>query len=153
MKMEEAAVRGWYSAGSVVYSFAGSRGVRTGECPSTPASVAAGVPQGSIISTSSFLIFINNFLQLKLNGKLSVFADDCPIFYSHPEIEVISHFITDYLSKVSHWCSKNKMNINENKTNVVSSEWRCLKLIYDLKYHRLNCIGGNSEAISREQSF
>lgn len=41
-----------------------------------------GVPQGSILGSLMFLIFLNDFSELPLLGDLYLFVDDTSLFYS-----------------------------------------------------------------------
>lgn len=89
--MESAGIRGnalgWFR------SFLSGRKqrVKIGSCLSDPLPVKAGVPQGSVISATLFLIFINDLLEMNLNGKPSAFADDVALFYSHKILMLFQH--------------------------------------------------------------
>lgn len=79
--------------------------------------VTSGVPQGSVLGPTLFLIFIND-IHIGINSKIRLFADDC----------VIYHVVTDYsnceeldndLRKLSEWCRDWQMNINTKKTKLM----------------------------------
>ncbi len=86
-----------------------------------------GVPQGSILSPTLFLIFINDLLNVTSN-KLVSFADDCILFVSssfeksptgclrsNSRQEMISYLETD-LALIHSWEMKNLVEFNPKKT-------------------------------------
>lgn len=140
LKMEAAGVRGvalsWFRS----FLTGREQRVRVGECLSGPLPVTAGVPQGSVISATLFLIFINDMLSLKLNGKPSAFADDVALFYSNKDIGILTNQISEDLEMLRQWCCTNKMHINVGKTKYVNFSFKPFDLSYNLQFHSMNCL-------------
>ncbi len=91
-----------------------------------------GVPQGSVLSSTLFLIFINDILNVTSN-KLVSFGDDCTLFvsssfeksptgrlYSNSRQEMISSLETD-LALIHSWGMKNLVEFNPLENSVYTS--------------------------------
>lgn len=81
---------------------------------SSSASVASGVPQGSVLGPLFFLLFINDIVQ-DVGVQIRLFADDCVIYQeiSSPNDQVL---LNEALSTIANWCSTWQMTINSRKT-------------------------------------
>lgn len=81
---------------------------------SSSASVASGVPQGSVLGPLFFLLFINDIVQ-DVGVQIRLFADDCVIYQeiSRPNVHVL---LNEALSTIANWCSTWQMTINSRKT-------------------------------------
>jgi hypothetical protein len=84
---------------------------------SSDANVTYGVPQGSILGPSLFLIYINDLCNITLaNGKLFTYADDTAlIIYGETWNEVQSAAEVG-LRVVADWLSDNLLTLNISKT-------------------------------------
>lgn len=155
LKMEAAGIRGvalnWFRS----FLTGREQRVRVGASLSSAAPVKMGVPQGSVISATLFLVFINDLLELQLNGNPSAFADDVALFYCHKNIQVISNFLNEDLRVLRNWCALNKMQINVSKTKYVNFYFKEFDLVTDPKYHlSSSCLANCSCAtIGKEHSF
>jgi hypothetical protein len=82
-------------------------------------SVLSGVPQGSILGPLLFNIFINN-ISAKINhSKFLLFADDLKIYRNIKSAEDCKVLQVD-IDAVQHWCSENGMELNIQKTKIIS---------------------------------
>ena len=78
--------------------------------------VVYGVPQGSILRSLLFLLYINDLSPaLKLFDPI-VFADDTNLFYSGKDIHSLFNNVNNDLSNISHWFNSSKSSLNADKT-------------------------------------
>ena len=72
---------------------------------------STGVPQGSILRTLLFLIYIND-LSGDLSSKAKLFADDTSLFNVVYDINTSSNKLKNDLKKVTNWAFQWKMSFN-----------------------------------------
>ena len=90
--------------------------VKHGNLFSTPKTVESGVPQGSILGPTLFLIYIND-IQLTLSkSNIDLYADDSTLSVAGSCISEIQTKLQSDINSVLKWCSINNMLINPNKT-------------------------------------
>ena len=77
--------------------------------------VSCGVPQGSILGPQLFLIYIND-MSISLNCKLSLYADDSALLFSHKDARVIAERLSQELTRCKHWLIDNKLSLHVGKT-------------------------------------
>lgn len=83
--------------------------------------VSYGVPQGSVLGPTLFLVYINNLCQLKLNkGNILTFADDTAIVFSGKNWKEVFNTAQTGLAQVSEWLDKNLLTLNASKTKYLS---------------------------------
>jgi len=78
----------------------------------------SGVPQGSVLGPTLFLLFINDLAHSLKCHKL-LFADDLKIF-SRIDHTGDCHALQTQLNLVEAWCKSNKLELNIDKCKVVS---------------------------------
>lgn len=80
-----------------------------------------GVPQGSILGPTLFLVYINDLCNTDLsNGKVITFADDTALlFYGDTWEEVYKH-AQNGLNTVSKWLNDNMLTVNVDKTKFMT---------------------------------
>lgn len=80
-----------------------------------------GVPQGSVLGPTLFLIYINDLTNLKLaNGCVFSYADDTALLFhgdSWPKVFAVAE---TGLTKVMDWLNLNLLSLNMTKTNYIT---------------------------------
>ena len=77
--------------------------------------VGCGVPQGSILGPLLFLVYIND-MNISLNCRLSLYADDSALLFSHNDVNVIADRLSCELSSCKRWLVDNKLSLHVGKT-------------------------------------
>lgn len=86
---------------------------------SSAARISTGCPQGSILSSLLFLIYINDMYRCTNHLNFTHYADDTLIYYSHDDLATLASTTNDGLSDISTWLKSNKLLLNTNKSNYV----------------------------------
>ncbi|KAL4120137.1 hypothetical protein QTP88_012871 [Uroleucon formosanum] len=93
---------------------------KIGETLSTTHTTENGVPQGSVISVTLFLVAINNiFDNILLTIKYTIFADDCNNFCSGVNIKTTVEFIQQALDELLKWFTMTGFNVSPSKTQSI----------------------------------
>ena len=79
--------------------------------------VACGVPQGSILGTLVFILYLNDLTNASTFLKYVLFADDTNLFASGTDINALCTKINTELDRLNNWLSINKLSLNLSKTN------------------------------------
>jgi len=86
-----------------------------GEQQSSIKLIIAGVPQGSILGSLFFLLFINDLPNSNLM-KIILFLDDTVLVQSDNNLEKLQNFVNCEMTKVIDWLTANKLTLTISKT-------------------------------------
>lgn len=81
--------------------------------------IQTGVPQGSKLAATLFIIYINSIFNLNLKGTPQFYADDGTFMYAAETMDEISKNISADLETINLWCNKHLLKINLEKTNFI----------------------------------
>lgn len=81
--------------------------------------IYCGVPQGSIISTTMFNIFINDIFDINFNGKIQLYADDAVLLYKQTCPRLLLNDIQQDADKLKEWLHLNHLLMNTKKSNYI----------------------------------
>lgn len=101
---------------------------------STQRRIHAGVPQGSVIAPILYNIYTSDIPHQK-NAQVAQYADDTVLYYKHFSIINTTNNINCYLQKISQWCNKWRIKINEDKSQCVIFTRRRPSLPPPLKFN------------------
>ena len=79
--------------------------------------VICGVPQGSVLGSFLFILYINDICNVSKLLSLILFADDTNLFRSSHDINKLSCEISQKLTKLDTWFAVNNLSLNVSKTN------------------------------------
>ena len=81
--------------------------------------IQTGVPQGSILGSILFLLYMNDIENCSKLLSFVLFADDTNIFYSNSCLEAINKVVQTEINKVTEWLNVNKLSLNITKTKFI----------------------------------
>lgn len=121
VKLEAVGVRGvalhWFKS----YLTDRKQRIKVGEFLSDDAEIQFGVPQGSILGPTLFLVYINDLCNLDLeNGKVVTYADDTVLLFTAKSWNEAELTTNKGLNTVSWWLRQNLLSINVAKTKYVT---------------------------------
>lgn len=94
--------------------------VKLGQHTSDDADISYGVPQGSVLGPTLFLIYINDLCNLKLyNANIFSYADDTAIVFTGGSWDSVKIDAEQGLAKVAIWLNNNLLTLNTTKTNFI----------------------------------
>ena len=84
------------------------------------AKVRHGVPQGSILGSLLFLLYINDLPKIiKKTSAPTIFIDDTSILFAHTNPIDLNKNIHIVFTTLNKWLRANQLSLNINKTNYV----------------------------------
>ena len=92
---------------------------KIGNTSSDTLPVKFGVPQGGVLSSLLFLIFINDIINCSLYSDCVLYADDTSLYVSSPMIGDLFDKAQRALLNFKSWFDENKLTLNTSKTNYI----------------------------------
>ena len=86
--------------------------------------ILCGVPQGSILVSLLFLIYINDLAAICNQIFPVMYADDSNLFVEGSDIIILQNIMNRELVKVSRWLRLNKLSLNIDKTHFMTFKRR-----------------------------
>ena len=89
----------------------------TQHAQSKTATITHGIPQGSTLSTTLFLLYINNIIQTVPNSRVYTYADDTTMLIAAKSLEELQRLAQSDLSSLISYFYDNNLVPNPTKTN------------------------------------
>lgn len=108
--------------------------------------ITLGVPQGSVLGPTLYLLYVNNMQFAGLKAEYKIFADDTLLIYEDKNEKELESIVNSDLVKYMKWVNGNKLSVNIEKT-----KYMICKLKGKPDINPKICIG-NTE-LAREMSY
>lgn len=119
-KLEKIGIRGNQLSMFKDYLADRNQKVKLDDITSESSCVNYGVPQGSVLGPTLFLIYINDLCNLTLeNAKLFAYADDTAIVFTGSNWEAARVSAEKGMALVAKWLKTNLLSLNIEKTNYI----------------------------------
>jgi len=82
--------------------------------------ITCGVPQGSVLGPTLFILYINSICDLDINGQVVTYADDTCLLFSGDTWDNVRTKATLGFKKVLGYLNQRKLTINYKKTNFIN---------------------------------
>ena len=93
------------------------------------------VPQGSILGSLLFLLYINDLSKASDLVEFILFADDTNIFCADKDLYSLSIMLNNELHKISTWVKANILSINVDKTKFMIFKTRSKQLPHNFELY------------------
>ena len=135
-KLESYGIRG--TANNLIKSYLENRHqyVEVNGLKSADKPVSVGVPQGSVLGSVLFNLFINNMVNIP-NVKLLLFADDAVCYVTGNSVDEAVSAMRLFIARLSDWLSTNRLIAHENKTKLMLITCRPIRDVPDICFNNV----------------
>lgn len=119
-KLENAGIRGTALDLFKDYLFQRKQRVNVAGLCGNNGDVVCGIPQGTVLGPLLFLIYINDFCEMDLEGSLAGFADDVSIVVRGKDWNEVESKTNNILKQVKNWLDEHKLALNTEKTKLIT---------------------------------
>lgn len=120
---------------------------KLGNYLSQPTGITCGLPQGSVLSPTLFLIYVNDLCNFKIqNCKIYTYADDTALIFNAESWGKLKQTVERGISSVYNWLKDNLLTLNINKTKYLPFAIRKPNLPHadlDIKLHTCSTPSNN----------
>ena len=78
-----------------------------------------GVPQGSVLGPTLFLLYVNDINNYLGNAVCNLYADDVLIYCSGENVSIVNDKLQNSLSLIKEWYDKNRLVVNASKSSTM----------------------------------
>ena len=128
LKLEQTGIKGTLLTWIKAFLSNRSQKVKINGQLSEPLPVTSGVPQGSVLGPSLFLVYINDLVQSIQHSKIMLFADDLKIFNTSKN----STLLQSDLNSLESWTNKWQLTISYKKCSTLYLGNKNPKIHYNL---------------------
>ena len=93
--------------------------IKYGDKMSDPMSISVGIAQGTVLGPLLFIFYTNDCVNTLDKVKISMFADDCILYYCGNNWHGIHQVMQRELNRFTEWTIKNNLRLNESKTQAM----------------------------------
>ena len=108
---------------------------------STLQDITHGVPQGSVLGSLLFILFINDLYTSVKTSKVHHFAGDTNFLFINKSQKMINNLINHDLVLLVQWLQVNKISLNASKTELILFRPKGNAIIKNLNF----CISGKKK--------
>lgn len=103
---------------------------KCGNYISTPININVGVPQGAVLGTLLFLIYINDMQKVLNKSKVCMFADDALVYICGKDADECVQNLNEEMKNFEKYLKMNKLKINTSKTKAMILNGNTTENIY-----------------------
>ena len=93
--------------------------VKYGDEVSDKLTVTAGIAQGTVLGPLVFIFYMNDCVKVLDRSIISMYADDCVLYYTGNNWNTVYDVLQSDLSKLVDWTSRNMLKLNSEKTQAM----------------------------------
>ena len=146
-KLEHYGIRGHCNEFFASYLSNRTQYVHCNNVNSSVLDMTCGVPQGSVLGPTLFLMYVNDMINCIKYSKLQLFADDTITSLSGRNLHVLFNLLKQEIKNMMRWFMANKLSLNFDKTfySIFHSKKSIVPTVFD-------SMTINGETIERKKS-